>query len=451
MKTFMPHQRKAYRYAKPLARIALFMEMRLGKTLVAIRWAEHNRCKKILIASPKSVMEGWQEELLDEEYAEQDIVLLQGDDHTRTMKACFNHFKWHIINYEGLLYSPQILEVPWDCIILDESTRIRKSRASITKLLNRNTGLVGCKAVLSGHPSPESEMDYYEQFNFLYGSFMHKKNFWFWLQHYCYKSFYNWEVKSCFVAKIKEEVNRLAFCMTRKQAGVGSKKIYQKRYVDMNPKQEKIYKQIKEEFEYEYGKETRTTKWAPVQYEWMSSVASGFTPKGESISTAKLEELLSIIKDCLPGEKIVVWFRHNHEILYARTFLSNRKIKVGMFKGDTKDDKGFKMGDVQVLLAQGKVGMMGLDWSVASTMVYFSNWYDGEIRVQSEDRIIHPKKKDLLLYIDLITRKTIDIDVVEILREKKVVGKYFMMKLNQKFFDNIKKKGRSVYRTSRKK
>ena len=406
------------------------MEMRLGKTLVAIRWAQLNKFERILVVAPKSVLPSWKEELLDEEYAEQDICLLEGDWSTRFTKATTTGITWFIVNFAGLRNTRELLEFPWDCIIVDESTRIKNSKADTTKMLCLDTKHVGHKAILSGHPCPESEMDYYEQFRFLYGSFMHQHNFWYWRRHYCIQySHGGWEVKGCFVPRIKEEVNRLAFVMTRKQAGIGSKKIYEKRYVELNEKQKKLYKQADKDFEVTLdGDKEFRTKWVPVKRGWLLKIASGFTPDGEVVSNCKLEELQRLLAGDLKGEKVVVWFRHNDELLYVASKLRDKKYGVSVYYGDCREADKFTKGDAQILCAQGKVGMMGLDWSVASTAIYYSNWDDGEIRVQSEDRIVHPKKKEPLLYIDLICRNTVDQDVIDLLRGKRATSRYFSMK-----------------------
>ena len=438
MKTFMKHQLEAFEYAKPLSRIALFMEMRLGKTLVAIRWSEFNECRRTLSVSPKSVVPVWQEELLDEEYAEEDIITLKGTAEQRLKKAQAKEPAWFLINYESLLNSPEILFLPWDCIILDESTRIRRSRAEITKLLNRHSDHIKLRAILSGHPCPESEIDYYEQMKFLFGNFMRKHNIWHWMQHYCLKLGFDWQVKKSFLPAIKEAVSDRAFVMTRKQAGLGSKKIYERLFVEMESKQRKIYDKIMKDFEYGVGKERRTTKWATVKHEWLSSVASGFTPDGELLSLGKYKLLLDKLKTDFEGEKVVVWFRHNHELEFADSWLRKNKIKTAMYKGNIKEDKKFKEGNAQVLLAQGKVGMMGLNWAVSSTMIYFSNWHDGEIRFQTEDRIIDVKRKEPLLYLDLITEDSIDEDVLLALKDKKLVGRYFTLKLSELLLKSYK-------------
>lgn len=449
MRKFMAHQKKAFQYAKPLSRIALFMEMRLGKSMVAIRWAEFNKAKRILVVAPLSVLPSWEEELLKEENAYEDICYLRGEKDERYQLAKTSKAPWNLINYEALLeenpsYNPnlqrgrnskkrvggEILKLPWDCLIVDESTRIRNPKAETSYHLTHDSDHVSLKAILSGLPAPESSLDYYQQFKFLYGSFMHFHDYWTFRNRRFMCIGYDW-VPSKFVrGKIKEEVHRLSFVLTRKQAGVGSKKVYEKRYVDMTPAQVKLYKEIKKGFSYKLEEEEKETKWVPVKYLWMGQIAGGLTPEGKLVSNNKTNELIELLKGELKNESVVVWFRYNQEIRHVYEQLTKKKIKTGIFTGEDKSGSDmFKKRNVQVLLAQARCGQYGIDWSIASTAIYYSNYYDCEVRYQSEDRIVHPKKKEPLLYIDLICKDSIDESVMKILREKRVSARQFSMKL----------------------
>ena len=51
MRQLMPQQKLALQYATKRARIALFMAMRLGKSLVAIRWTEAASLKRIFLST----------------------------------------------------------------------------------------------------------------------------------------------------------------------------------------------------------------------------------------------------------------------------------------------------------------------------------------------------------------------------------------------------------------
>ncbi len=54
----------------------------------------------------------------------------------------------------------------------------------------------------------------------------------------------------------------------------------------------------------------------------------------------------------------------------------------------------------------------------ANTVIYYSNSYDLEIRLQSEDRAHRIGQKKAVTYIDLVARGTIDEKILKALRDK---------------------------------
>jgi SNF2 family DNA or RNA helicase len=64
----------------------------------------------------------------------------------------------------------------------------------------------------------------------------------------------------------------------------------------------------------------------------------------------------------------------------------------------------------------------GLTLTEANLVVYYSNSYDLELRLQSEDRCHRIGQKNPVTYIDLITEKTVDEKIVAALRSKIDIG-----------------------------
>ena len=56
--------------------------------------------------------------------------------------------------------------------------------------------------------------------------------------------------------------------------------------------------------------------------------------------------------------------------------------------------------------------------TAASTVVYYSNSYDLEIRLQSEDRAHRIGQTNKVTYVDLVAPETIDEKILQALREK---------------------------------
>jgi len=434
-KSLFPYQREALVYARQRSRIALFMEMRLGKTLVCIRWLS-NQPGPFLVVAPVEALLGWTDELHGERISADRIRILYGTKQQRLdLLTSASSDTWCLINYEGLrVINKEIKQHPWKAVILDESTRIRNPKAGVTKFCLSAFNHVPKRAILTGLPDPESPMDYFCQMAFLNSSFMGCHNFWMFRHKYFMSDARGWEWKPRYgtLDQIKREVHKSAFMLSRHKANIGSKKLYQKRVVEMTADQARAYKQVKNEFAYE----DKETKWVVAQVTWLARIAGGFDPDGViHLSTRKLDELCRLIKEDLRNEQVIVWFRFNVELRAAVEALSNMGIKVAWITGSVnKKDrppivKAFQTGAIQVLAMQVKCGRFGLDCSAADTAIYYSNPYDGEDRAQTEDRIIHPKKTKPLLLVDLITKGSIDEDVIRILKRKRMSSRQFMRTL----------------------
>jgi SNF2 family DNA or RNA helicase len=435
MHKFYPHQVKALAYAAPRSRIFLAMEMRLGKSAVTIRWAKARGLKKVLVVAPLTTINpGWVEELEREGVPDRRVHILseiKKSDRLSVLRALPG---WHLINYEYVRTNPDVLEILGDSddvgLVLDESTRIRSPKAGITKAILRNTKCEH-RALLSGLPNPESVMNWFNQIVFQKGNMMGTDNYW----AFRHKNFYlppwsqwDWRPKKGVMEKIKSEVHSSVFIMTAKMAGMGNKHVYEKRMVEMNRMQQHTQRTIMKDFAYADVE----TKWAPVQQTWLARLAGGFSPDGkELMSDAKLKALVEILKEDMPGKQLVVWARFRSEIKTIRQWLNSKKIKTASMTGGTdrvkrkERIKDFQNGKIRVLVIQAKLGMYGLNLAAADADVYYSNMWDNEVRSQCEKRIEHLTKKRPLLHIDLMTRDSVDEEVVPRLRQKKLTAKQF--------------------------
>lgn len=434
MHKFYKHQVRALAYAKPRSRIFLAMEMRLGKSSVTIRWAKLRGLTKVLIVAPLTTINpGWVEELQNEGIPDRRIHILSEIAKSDRLSVFKRLPGWHLINYEYVLKHPEMLEFLAEdghAIVLDESTRIRSPKAHITKVLLRNTKCEH-RALLSGLPNPESVMNWFNQIVFQKGDMLGTDNYW----AFRHKNFYlppwsrwDWRPKKGVMAAIKNEVHNNAFIMTAKMAGMGNTHVYEKRMVEPNKLQTVAQRSIVRDFEYN----GTLTKWAPVQQTWLARIAGGFTPDGkELMSDAKLKALWQILKEEIPGKQLVVWARFKAEIKAIRLFLNSKKIKTASMTGNTdrfkrkERIKDFQKHKIRVLVIQEKLGMYGLNLAVADVDVYYSNMWENEVRSQCEKRIEHLKKKRPLLHIDLMTRDSVDEEVVPRLRQKKLTAKQF--------------------------
>lgn len=425
-----PHQKTAllWTWENDRSRIALFMEMRLGKSKVIIERCRNFKSPNLIIA-PLSTLRSWENELMME--GEFEIQLLLGTKKQREDKMAIG-CKWNLINFEGLRACPKILENKWRSVIVDESSKLRNPQTKTSKAICSMFQNVPTKAILSGLPAPESPLDYFQQFKFLQGHFMGFDNFWSFRNTAFYQPYkYKWLPKSGWKEKIKDYVQSNSFVLSRNDAGMGNQKVYEQRSITLDPEQKRLMEKVEKEFVLETGKEELETKWIPVTWIWLAQLSGGFVD-GELKFPGKINELISLLQGELKNDSVVVWFRFNQELRAVSKELEDRGITCPKLWGEMDESgrwdsiKKFKGGSVRVLLCQQKVGLYGIDLSSASTAIYYSNGFSSETRNQSEDRIEHPSKKEPLLIIDLVTRNSMDEDIVKALKRKEASSKYFL-------------------------
>lgn len=420
------------------------MEMRLGKTLVCIRHAVRVNYRRILVIAPKTAMISWREEL---EREHELYHMIDGTQKQRralvdTLQKKSRVRVWYLIGYETLRVTPEMTNLEWDWIIADESTRIKNTSALTTRIINgyRINGVESTgfhrhipRTILSGLVAPESPIEVFEQFYFLDGEFMGFRNFWNFRSTLFTLRYGQWFPKAGVRERIKEEVHERAFVLTRHKAGMGKRVIREIREVEASPRLMKMYQAAERDFELDGFK----TNWKLVVQTWLARLAGGFDLEADLISAHKIRELKDLLQNELQSEQVVVWFHFRAEMQAVADMLRKSKIRFGEIHGGVNSEERkrtvqrFRDGKIRVVLGQIDCGRFALDLSSADTAIYYSNTYSAEGRFQSEDRIVHPKKDRPLLYIDLVTKGTVDVDCVKSLGSKRINGKLFMRRFRK--------------------
>lgn len=440
MRTDRPHQAKVLAWAKSRSCVAFFLAMRLGKTHIAIRWANHRSPDGLkIVVAPTTTLLTWCDELKADG---QKFVMLSGSSKQKleTVDSRHKSVRWILVNPEGLRACPDILAgLALTCVILDESTFIANSKARITRLVHDRLGHVKNRAILTGTPDPEGVHQYFEQMRFVTAGregipWMKCFTFWVWRLRYFHKYGFDWVPHSQTEYLVKKEVAKHAYVMDSTKI-LGHKPVYEMRTVEMPPRLRAAYKQAWDDMELGDA----TTKWTPVVQSWLQQIAGGSLPKdydcsGELyFSDHKTKALAEIVHGELKRKQVVVFFRFNRELKRARFILGEG----GVIHGGTPLERRkelinkFRKGKLRVLLMQAKCARYALPLWMASAAIFFSNYWDCGTRQQLEARLHGEKRKDQPLYIDLVTRGTVDARVVRRLRKKAVSSKRFLADIRE--------------------
>ena len=75
-------------------------------------------------------------------------------------------------------------------------------------------------------------------------------------------------------------------------------------------------------------------------------------------------------------------------------------------------------GPTRFFVGNAQTGGYGITLTAANTVIYYSNNYDLEKRLQSEDRAHRIGQTGSVTYVDLVAEKTIDEKIIKALKEK---------------------------------
>ena len=431
---FKKHQRLAFTYSRT-QHPALFMEMRLGKTLVTIR-----RCLtyaprdaedglKILVVAPNSALGSWEDEL-DLESIKWFRIIGTAKQRRRIFAEALD---WQgcafiLTNKESHRAIGDLLRsVDWDAIILDESTFIKNPKARVTKFYTNNFEDVPHKWILTGTPNPEDDAEFVTQFQFLTGRFMGFDDYWKLrsILYYPHPAGHGWQPKKGVRKQLQKEVGRRAFVLRRKDAGLAKEKIHEVRKIEFPPKMRKMYDLLEQDFLIDgLDGQVATTIWASAKYQWLRQLCGGFHPEGGELHQLKSKVLLELLQTELRGEQLVVWFNYNQELDAVTKLLRKKKFKVASMKGFTKIPerkrlrKQFQAGKIQVLCVQQAIAQMGMDLSAGDISVYYSAPPGYLAWKQTQDRILSMDKTGSLLFIHLLIDNSVDMDLYSALNVK---------------------------------
>jgi rhodanese-related sulfurtransferase len=447
---------------------ALFMEMRLGKVLTTIRGAQCRNLGPCLILAPKNVLEAWESDLEEEGETFVRAYDLSKAKREAAVLSAFAYQRsrvWVLINYEAVVASgepytrnvrgklrryrqpPDMAFLPWDLVVIDESTKIRIPTAQITKMCLEGFRYAKHRSILSGLPSPESYLDVFCQMCFLYGNFLGFNSYYKFRETLFTLSWKGWMPKPGVKDRIRKELHRLGYVMTRSQAGYKTKKEYERRFISMSSRQRKAYKEVEKDYAITLQSGVvRETSWTVSRRSWMRKLAGGFDPENALINSAKADEVLHIFKDLHPETRGVVWCHYRHEVDYVYQRLLKAGISATFIKGGMKQSERtarirmLRDGTVRVVVATAEVAKFGNDYSAADVAVYYSNSEQGETRAQSEDRIISLQKTHPVTIIDLLTRDSVDLDILELVKDKNITAKSLLRRLDDALLKRVVKR-----------
>ena len=452
------HQLKALENSWQKEEFALLMDMGTGKSKVLIDTIaalyDAGKIDSAVIFAPKGVYKNWVAKELPAhmpEHIECNIAYWASPltvAHKDSIRAIWvPNYDLHIfvMNIEALSVG-KAEEVATKfirshqgktLIAIDESTVIKNHSAKRTKASIRVSKTAKYKRILTGSPITKSPLDLYSQFLFLNEELLGFRSYYAFCSRYAdmirrtsSSHSYNQILGFRNLEELTESIQPFSYRVTKDECLDLPDKNYIKRSIELTPEQKKMYNQMKKTAVALLDDMEMVTANAVItQLLRLHQISCGFvnTDDGNLIrfKNNRMSELLSILEEV--DGKVIIWANYRHDIMaiemeLARAYGSS---SVASYFGDTPGeerqnivDRFQENRDLRFFVGQPRTGGYGLTLTAAKTVIYYSNSYDLEVRLQSEDRAHRIGQTSSVTYIDIVAEKTVDEKIVTALRKK---------------------------------
>ena len=434
---------------------AYFMEMGTGKTKVLIDNAamlyDKGKIDGLLIVAPKGVVGTWYNQEIPThlpDHIENTTILWQANI-TKTQREKLDELFepesiLHILimNVEafsttkGTEFAHKFISCHNTLMVIDESTTIKNPSAKRTKSILKLSTETKYRRIMTGSPVTKNPLDLYSQCEFLSPWLLDFTSFYAFRNRYAEMKIIHVSGRSIQVVdkfknlhELSEQLKGFSYRVLKEDCLDLPPKNWTKRQITLTPDQRKIYTQMKETALAHLNGKLASTMTVLTQLMRLHQITCGhFTADDGStqpIANNRLNELINVL-DELEG-KAIIWAHYQYDIreiirvivekygpgsvvdYYGLTPQDERQPNIKKFQDDPR---------CRFLVGTPSTGGYGITLTAANTVIYYSNGYDLEKRLQSEDRAHRIGQKKNVTYVDIIAEDTVDEKIVKALRKK---------------------------------
>ena len=215
-------------------------------------------------------------------------------------------------------------------------------------------------------------------------------------------------------------------------------KVYIRREVDLTDEQSKAYATMKSAALASLKGKMATAPHVLTQMMRLHQITCGHLRNDDGtiteIKNNRLKELINLL-DEVEG-KVIIWANYVYDIenlvkVISDEFGADSIVQYyGAIPAEQRQQNIEKFQDpnskVKFFIGNPQTGGYGITLTCANTVVYYSNGYDLEKRLQSEDRAHRIGQNKSVTYIDFIAPKTVDEKIVKALRSKMNIANTIM-------------------------
>ena len=434
---------------------AYFMEMGTGKTKVLIdnmsMLYDKGKIDGALIIAPKGVVKTWYEQELPAHLPKhiENVTILWQSNITKSQQEKLDSLfeietALHILvmNVEafstdkGVKFAAKFLNSHKTLMAVDESTTVKTPTAKRTKNIIDLGKYAKYKRILTGSPVTKNPLDLYSQCEFLDPYLLDFTSYYAFRNRYAEMKTMHIRGRSIQVVnefknlgELSDTLGNFSYRVLKEDCLDLPDKIFTKRHISLTPDQFKVYQQMKKQAIAVLNGKVTSTMTVLTQLMRLHQITCGhFTADDgttQLLPNNRISELMNILEET--EGKAIIWANYQRDVnqIIQAIVKEYGEESVVDYYGLTPQDerqeniKKFQNGDeCRFLVGTPQTGGYGITLTKANTVIYFSNGYDLEKRLQSEDRAHRIGQKKAVTYIDIICEDTVDEKIVKALREK---------------------------------
>ncbi len=435
------HQRETLAKSAHKNLYALFLEMGLGKSKILLDNAailfDQEKISGLLIVSPKGNLRNWDVHEVNKHLPDhiQRNVLVWQPNHTKQWLKDYKEMvegdsdgilNIFLVNVEAFAtvkackFVEEFLVTHDAMMAIDESTTIKNPKAKRTKHLIKLAPLADYRRILTGFPITKAPLDLYSQCYFLSPNLLG------------FSSYYGFQQIVGFqrLEELQESIKDFSIRKTKDQCLDLPAKVYTKRLVELTDEQKKAYATMKQKALMVLENEVFTTVNVLTQIMRLQQIVAGSlrNEDGETIvlKNNRVRTVLDLLEET--SGKVVIFAVFQTDIQQLEKAIAEKfgENSVASYYGKTPQDERQRIIDkfqdseseLRYFISNPQTGGRGITLTEASTMIFYSNSYDLELRVQAEDRIHRIGQEKSCTYIDLVSENTVDEKILQNLLSK---------------------------------
>ena len=429
---YKPHEYQSYAtefiLSHPIS--AVFLEMGLGKSVITLSAIfdlcldSFLVCKVLVIAPLRVARDTWPAEINKWDHLKGLSYSVAVGTEKERIDALKKQSTLYIINRENVDWLVHKSGIPFhfDMVVIDELSSFKSYGAKRFKSLLKVRPSVKRIVGLTGTPSSNGLMDLWAEFRILdlgqrLGRYIsHYRNTYFKPDKRNAQIIFSYKPLQGAEEEIYKQISDITISMKSTDYLKMPEYVSNEVFVTLSDKEWKVYSEFKEEMVANLGDEEIDAVNAAVLSGKLLQMANGAVYDSENKAHVIHDKKLDALEDLIEGANgkpvlVAYWYKHDLERIKERFLV--RQIQ------SSKDIEAWNDGKIPIAVIHPASAGHGLNLqSGGSTLIWFGLTWSLELYQQTNARLYRQGQKDTVIVHHIITKNTIDEDVLLALTKK---------------------------------